>query len=111
MSKHFKMYITISSIIGEKRIDLAYPIRGKKVAIVSVFSDNIRYEFTKPWMIDLGLGNKQIVAGTYTRTELIDLVEGKIELIQFDKDPRIERMNKLKGITEMVFNLENLIYQ
>ena len=38
MSKHFKMYITITDIIGEKIIDLDYPIKGKEVADVSVFS-------------------------------------------------------------------------
>ena len=103
MLKHFKMYITITDIMGEKSVDLPYTIKGKEVAIVSVFSDNILYEFTKPWMMDLGLRNKQIVAGTYTGQEVIDLVEGKIELTQFDEDPRIKRMNKLEGITEVVF--------
>ena len=39
------------------------------------------------------------------RRELIDLVEGKIELIQFDKDPRIKRTNKSESISEMVLNL------
>ena len=86
MSKHFKMYITITDIIGEKRIDLAYPIRGEEVAVVSVFSDNIQYEFTKPWTIDLESRSKQIAAGTYTRRELINLGEGKIETTQFDTD-------------------------
>ena len=52
MLKHFKMYIAITDIIGEKRIDLDYPIRGKEVAVVSVFSDNIQYKFTERWMID-----------------------------------------------------------
>ena len=47
MSKHFKMYVTINSIIGEKRIDLAYPIQGKDVAIVSMFSDNIQFQIKK----------------------------------------------------------------
>ena len=37
--------------------------------------------------------NKKIEVGTYTRRELINLVEGKIELTQFDKDSRIKRMN------------------
>ena len=41
MSKHFKIYITITDIIGEKRIDLAYPIQDKEVAVVNVFSDNV----------------------------------------------------------------------
>ena len=59
------MYITIFDIVGKKRIDLAYPIRGKEVAIVSVFSNNIRYEFTEPWVLKLEeSGNKQITAGT-----------------------------------------------
>ena len=69
------MYIKI----GENRIDLAYAIRGKEVAAVSMFSDNIKYEFAKPWTLDFGTSSKQIVAGTYTRRELIDLGEGKIK--------------------------------
>ena len=52
-------------------------------------------------------GNKQITAGTYTRRELIDLVEGKIELNRFDKNPQINRMNNIAGITE-VLNLDTL---
>ena len=106
MSKHFKMYIIIIDIIGQKRINLAYPIRGKEVAVASMFSDNIEYdEFKKPWMLDCGPSSSQIAAGTYTRRELIDLGEGKMEITQFDKDSRIKRMNKSEGITEMVFNL------
>ena len=41
MSKHFKMYITINDIIGEKRIDLSYPIKGKGIAVVSMFSNDV----------------------------------------------------------------------
>ena len=75
----------INNVIGEKRIDLTYPIEGKEVAVVSVFSDSIKYEFTKLWTLDFGLSSKQIAAGTYTKRELIDLREGKIEIIQFDR--------------------------
>ena len=68
MSKHFKMYIMITDTIGKKRIDLAYPIQGKEVAVVGVFSDNIRYKFTEPRMLGLGESRiKRIMAGTYTR--------------------------------------------
>ena len=102
------MYITITDIVGEKRIDLACLTGGKEVAVISMFSGNILYEVTKSWTIDLGLRNKQVAAGTYARRELIDLVEGTIELTQFDQDPRIKRMNKLEDITEMVFNLDEL---
>ena len=43
MSKHFKMYITIDDIIGEKRIDLSYPVKGKDIAVVSMLSNNVQY--------------------------------------------------------------------
>ena len=42
------MYITINNITGEKRIDLANPIQGTKVAFVSMFSDNIQYRIKEP---------------------------------------------------------------
>ena len=35
------MYITINDVIGEKRIDLSYPIKGKDIAVVSVTIWNI----------------------------------------------------------------------
>ena len=38
----------------------------------------------------------------------IDLVEGKIKIIQFDKNPRTSKTNKLEGITKIVFNLDEL---
>ena len=71
----------INNVIGEKRIDLAYPIKNfdssKAVAIVSMFSDNIQYEFMVLWMAELESENKRIKAATYTRRELTDLVKGK----------------------------------
>ena len=75
------MYVTINNVIGEKRIDLAYPIKNfdssKEVAVVSVFGDNIQYELAVPWTLESGEGNnKRIKAGTYTRKELTDLVAG-----------------------------------
>ena len=36
------MYITINDVIGEKRIDLSYPIKGKDIAVVSMLSDNVQ---------------------------------------------------------------------
>ena len=44
------MYITINDIIGEKRIDLSYPIKGKdgpagplsaEIAVVSMLTNNV----------------------------------------------------------------------
>ena len=37
------MYITINDIIGEKRIDLSYPIKGREVAVIRMLSDNVQY--------------------------------------------------------------------
>ena len=102
----------INNIIGEKSIDLTHSIKNfglsKEVAPASMFSDNILYEFMEPWTIELESGNKQVTAGTYTRRELIDLIERKIKLTQLDKNPRINRTNKLKGITEMFITLGDL---
>ena len=61
------MYIMITGITGEKRTNLAYPIWGKEVVVISTFSDNINNEFTKPWTLDFGSISKQITAGTYMR--------------------------------------------
>ena len=37
------MYITINDILGEKRIGLFYPIKGKDIAVISMLSDNLQY--------------------------------------------------------------------
>ena len=38
------MYITINDIIGEKTIDLSYPIcSGREVTVVSMHSNNAQY--------------------------------------------------------------------
>ena len=42
------------------------------------------------------------------RRELTDLVEGRIELIQFDEGPRIKRTTKSTGITEVILILNKL---
>ena len=50
ISKHFKMYITINGVKGEKTIDLSYPIRNfganKEIAVISLFSKNVQYWVT-----------------------------------------------------------------
>ena len=50
ISKHFKMYIKINDVKGEKRIDLSYPIKNfdfAEIAVVSLFSDNIQCQILK----------------------------------------------------------------
>ena len=109
------MYIVINNVIGEKRIDLSYPIRnfdsGKEVAVIGMLSDNVQYEIIKPHTIidSISPGNeKRILSRTYAGRELISVLEGMIELTQFVNDERVIKMNKLAGITEMFFNLNEL---
>ena len=49
-----------------------------------------------------------IPRGTYAGRELISLLEGIIELNQFEVDDQVTKMNKLKGITEITLNLDEL---
>ena len=47
--------------------------------------------------------------GTYASRELISMLEGIIELNQFEIDDQVTKTNKLKGITEITLNLDELI--
>ena len=49
-----------------------------------------------------------IPSGTYAGRELLSIVEGMVELNQFVVDDQVTKKNKLKGITEMIINLDEL---
>ena len=51
---------------------------------------------------------KMIPSGTYEGRELLFIVEGITELNQFVVDDQVTKTNKLKGITEITFNLDEL---
>ena len=51
---------------------------------------------------------KTIPSGTYAGRELLSIVEGMVELNQFEVDDQVINMNKLKGITKMIINLDEL---
>ena len=51
---------------------------------------------------------KLIPSRTYAGRELISMLEGIVELNQFEVDDQVTKMNKLKGITEMIINLDEL---
>ena len=46
--------------------------------------------------------------GTYAGRELLSIVEGMVELNQFEVDDQVIKTNKLKGVTEMIINLDEL---
>ena len=51
---------------------------------------------------------KMIKSGTYAGRELISMLEGIVELNQFEVDDQVTKTNQLKGITEITFNLDEL---
>ena len=51
---------------------------------------------------------KMIPSGTYAGRELISMLDGIIELNQFEVVDQATKMNKLKGITEITLNLDEL---
>ena len=62
------MYIKINNIISEMTIDLSYPIRsGKKIAVISMFSNNAQYLLKEPVKLVLKTGEDvELKKGVYT---------------------------------------------
>ena len=105
------MYITINDIKGEKRIDLSYSIDSdKEIAVIIMLSDNIQYKVLKlrSVMDPISDRKKMILSGTYASRQLLSMLEGIIELNQFEADDQVTKTNKLKGITEITLNLDEL---
>ena len=108
------MYITINNIKGEKKIDLSYSIQnfdsGKEIAVIRMLSNNVQYEMLKLHAVMDPISNtkKMISSGTYADRELLSMLEGIIELNQFEADDQVTKTNQLKGITEITLNLDEL---
>ena len=108
------MYITINNINGEKRIDLSYSIQnfdsGKEITVIRMLSNNVKYKILKLRAVKYPISDakKTIPSGTYAGRELISMLEGIIEVNQFDVDDQVIKTNKLKGITEITLNLDEL---
>ena len=108
------MYITISNIKGEKRIDLSYSIQnfdsGKEIAVIRMLSDNVQYQLLKLHSVMDPISNakKMIPSGTYAGRESLSMLEGMVELNEFLVDDQVTKTNKLEGITEITLNLDEL---
>ena len=109
-----KMYITINNIKGEKRIDLSYSIQNfdsdKKIAVIQMLSDNVKYEILKlrSVMDPISDTKKMIPNGTYAGRELLSKLEGMVELNQLEVNNQVMKKSKLKGITEITLNLDEV---
>ena len=75
-----------------------------------MLSDNVKYKILKLHAVMNPISNtkKIIPSGTYAGRELLSIVEGIVELNQFVFDDQVTKMNKLKGITEITHNLDEL---
>ena len=84
------MYITINNIKGESRIDLSYSIQNfdsdKEIAVIRMLSDNVQYQILKvrSVMDPISDTTKMVPNGPYASRELISILEGIIELNQFE---------------------------
>ena len=113
----------INNIKGEKRIDLSYSIqnfdssmeylgtRMVEIAVIRMLSDNVKYEILnlRAVMDPISDTKKMIPSGTYAGRGLLSIVEGMVKHNQFVVDDQvIKTIYKLKGITEMIINLDDL---
>ena len=105
------MYITINNIKCEKRIDLSYSIQnfdsGKEIAVIRMLGDNVQYEILKLCAVMDPISNTKKMIPSAGR-ELLSMLEGMVELNQFVVDDQVTETNKLKGITEITLNLDEL---
>ena len=108
------MYITINKAKGEKRIDLFYSIQNfdsdKEIAVIRMLSNNVKYEILKLRSVMDPISNtkKMIPSETYASRELLSMLEGIVELNKFKVDDQVTKVSKLKGITEITLNLDEL---
>ena len=75
-----------------------------------MLSDNVKYEILKLCSVMDPISNakKLIPSGIYASRKLLSMLEGMVELNKFEVDDQVTETNKLKGITEITLNLDEL---
>ena len=81
-----------------------------EIAVIRMLSNNVKYEILELRAVMAPISNtkKMIPSGTYAGRELLSIVEGMVELNQFSVDDQVIKKIKLKGIMEMILNLDEL---
>ena len=104
------MYIMINDIIGNKRIELSYPISsGRKIAVVSMLSDNVQYWLQESIEVLLKMGKKIVPnKGVYMDKELNALIGLELKSQMLDSRNDILRTNKLGNVKKMTISLNEL---
>ena len=107
--KHFKIYITINDVIGEKRIDLSYPIKGKDIAVVSMLSDNVQYWLRGHLKVQLKSSEEiTLNKGVYMDKELNSLIGTELRMQMIDSREEVLRTNKLEKVMKLTISLNEL---
>ena len=99
------MYITITDIVGEKRINLDYPIWSKEVAIISMFSDNIQYKIKETLKVLLIMNEEKPMLMS---REINAFVGRKVITTLLDANDHFVKMDKLAHVIEVVISLGEL---
>ena len=104
------MYITINDVVGEKTIDLSYPIYPEKeIAVVSMFSNNSQIFLPKSMDVLLYTGKKTVLnKGVYMDKELDLLIGMELKSQMLDSLDDVLRTNKLKEIMKVAISLNEL---
>ena len=119
------MYITINDVIGEKRIDLSYPIkcresldgthcksparRSTEIAVVSMLSDNVQYWLQGSIEVLLKTGKKIVLnKAVYMDKELNILIGLELKSQMIDSRNDALRTNKFEKVKKMVISLNEL---
>ena len=103
------MYITINDIIGEKRINVSYPISGKDIAVVSMLRDNVQYWLQGSIEVLLKMGKKiALNKGVYTDEELNTLIGTELRVQMINSHEDVLRTNKLEKVTKLTISLKEL---
>ena len=108
------MYIAINDVIGEKTIDISYPIhsnagRGKEIAVVSMHISNSQILLHRSIEV-LSVTGKKIVLnkGVYMDKELNSLIGTELKSQMLDSRNDIWRTNKLVNGTKITISLNEL---
>ena len=99
----------INDIIGEKRIDLSYPIQGVEAAVVIMLSNNVQYWLQGSIEVLLKMGKKiTLNKGVYMDRELNSLIGTELKLQMLSSRNDVLRTNELEKVMKMVFSLDKL---
>ena len=102
------MYITINGIIGSKTIDLSYPIKGKEIAVVSMFSNNVLYWLQGPLEVLLETGKKIVLNKVVCTDKELNLLIGTKLKSRMDEHEDVLWTSKLEKVRKMAISLSEL---